>query len=133
MTDDNIIKWLNTTHTQYGTVSLGQGGFQLNYMTLDPIPYWSSYDWNNNATVKNPKRVEKNVLRVMKKYDFLVVVERMDESLVVLSMLLGVHVGDVLTLDSKVNGMYFYEGKRCFKIVKSNVSPRVKDYLSLDV
>lgn len=132
-TDDNIIKWLNTTHTEYGTVSLGQGGFQLNYMTLDPIPHWSSYDWNNNATVKDPKRVEKSVLRVMQKYDFLVVVERMDESLVVLSMLLGVHVGDVLTLDSKVNGMYFHEGKRCFKIVKSKVSPRVKDYLSSDV
>jgi Galactose-3-O-sulfotransferase len=132
-TDDNIIKWLKNTNKEYGTVSLGQGGFQLNYMTLDPIPSWSFYDWNNNATVKNPKRVEKNVWRVVKKYDFLVVVERMDESLVVLSMLLGTHVGDVLTLDSKVNGMYFLDGARCFKIVKSNVSPRVKDYLSSDV
>ena len=30
-TDDNIIKWLNTTHKENGTVSLRQGGFPLNY------------------------------------------------------------------------------------------------------
>jgi hypothetical protein len=131
--DDHVMEWLKTTHVEYGTVSSGQGGFQLNYMTLDPIPKWSSFKWSKNATVKKPRRVEKSVRRIINEYDFLVVVERMDESLVVLSMLLGIHVGDVLTLDSKVNGMYFLDGNQCFRIAKSNVSPLVKEYLSSQI
>lgn len=46
-------------------------------------------------------------------------------------MLLGVNVGDILTLDSKIQGMYqFHSRKKCFKIVKSNVTSQVKEYLS---
>jgi hypothetical protein len=60
-TDENILKWLNTTDRAHGTVSSGQGGFQLNYMTLDPIEPWSAYDWNNNVTVTNPEQVAQNV------------------------------------------------------------------------
>jgi hypothetical protein len=68
-TDENVIEWLNTTDAIFGTVSAGQGGFQLNYMTLDPIDPWSAFDWNNDTVVKKPKRVEKNVRRIMNKYD----------------------------------------------------------------
>jgi hypothetical protein len=57
----------------------------------------------------------------------------MDESLVVLQLLMGVSAGDILTLDSKVQGSYYYDDSRCFKIVKSHVSPHVKEYLSSDV
>jgi hypothetical protein len=58
----------------------------------------------------------------------------MDESLVVLQMLLGVNAGDMLTLNSKVEGSYYYTTSRgCIPLVKSHVSPRVKEYLSSDV
>ena len=129
-TDENVLEWLNTTDAVYGAVSAGKGGFQLNYMTLIPIDPWSAFDWSNNKFVKKPKRVEKNVQRIINMYDFIIVVERMEESLVTLAMLLGVHVGDIVTLDTKVQGMYAYDSRRCFKIVKSFVSPRVKEYLS---
>jgi hypothetical protein len=132
-TDENVLEWLNTTDRAHGTVSSGQGGFQLNYMTLDPIEPWSSYDWSNNVTVKNPEQVAQNVRRVIEQYDFMVVVERMDESLVVLQLLMGVNTGDILTLDSKVQGSYYYDDSRCFKITEAHVSPRVKEYLSSDV
>jgi hypothetical protein len=132
-TDENVIEWLNTTDAVYGTVSAGKGGFQLNYMTLVPIDPWSAFDWSNNTIVKKPKRVEKSVRRIINTYDFIIVVERMEESLVALAMLLGVRVGDIVTLDTKVQGMYAYESQRCFKIVKSFVSPRVEKYLSSEV
>jgi hypothetical protein len=132
-TDENLLEWLNTTDSIYGSVSYGQGGFQLNYMTLDPIEPWSAFRWSNSTNVNKPMLVEKNVQRIIKAYDFLVVVERMEESLVALAMLLGVQIGDIVTLDTKVQGMYAYEANRCFKIVESHVSPRVKEYLSSDV
>jgi hypothetical protein len=135
-TDENMLIWLNDTDRSFGTVSAGQGGFQLKYM--DPniyrIEQWSAYDWSRNTTVKNPKQVEENVRRVIEEYDFMVVVERMDESLVVLQMLLGVDLGDLLTLDSKVQGSYYYTGTNgCIQLVNSHVSPRVKEYLTSDV
>jgi hypothetical protein len=133
-TDDNVLKWLNDTQRQRGSVSPGQGGFQLNYMSLQRIDPWSAFDWNHNTMVKNPKQVELHVRRVIEQYDFMVVVERMDESLVVLQMLLGVNAGDMLTLDSKVQGSYYYTTSRgCIPLVKAHVSPRVKEYLLSDV
>jgi hypothetical protein len=132
-TDENLLEWLNTTDSIYGSVSSGQGGFQMNYMTLNPIEPWSAFKWSNSTHVNKPKRVEKNVQQIIKAYDFLVVVERMDESLVALAMLFGVQIGDIVTLDTKVQGMYALEANRCFKIVKSHVSPRVKEYLSSEV
>jgi len=35
-TDENVLKWLSrTTDGQYGATSKGQGGFQLNYLSMD--------------------------------------------------------------------------------------------------
>ena len=132
--DENVLKWLNDTERAQGTVSSGKGGFQLQYMSLDNINRWSAFDWNHNTTVKNPEKVEQNVRRVIEQYDFIVVVERIDESLVVLQMLLGIDVGDLLTLDSKVQGSYYYTTTNgCVRLVKSHVSPNVKEYLLSDV
>ena len=130
-TDENILERLNYTSDQFGSVSFGQGGFQLNYMTMDPIPPWSAFDWNNATAVQNPEQVVQNVQKIIEQYDFIVVVERMDESLVVLQLVLGVDAGDLLTIDSKTQG-YVMGQTGCFKLAKSHVSPRVKEYLSSD-
>ena len=72
----------------------------------------------------------------MKHYDFVGLAERFDESVVVLSMLLGVPLRDVLYLNSKRSGGY--DGL-CYKIQRANVtevterylnSPEWKDYIA---
>mmetsp|Transcript_738 Transcript_738/g.1364 ORF Transcript_738/g.1364 Transcript_738/m.1364 type:complete len:170 (+) Transcript_738:840-1349(+) len=72
--------------------------------------------------------------RFLRAMIFLIVVERIDESLVVLQMLLGLDAGDMLTLDSKVQGGYAHtKTSGCFLNVKSDLSPIVKKHLSSDV
>jgi hypothetical protein len=49
-------------------------------------------------------------------------------------MLLGVDAGDLLTLDSKVQGSYYHTfSNGCIQLINSHVSPRVKEYLTSDV
>lgn len=132
-TDSNVLTWLKDDDIQFGCVSSGQGGFQLRYMTLGKIPSWSAWSRNAPTKVINTTQIYANVKKVIDDYDFMVVVERMDESLVVLQMLLGIDIGDILTLDSKNQGMYTYgPAQGCFENVKTKVSPRVKEYLSSD-
>ena len=128
-TDANVLEWLNTTDGQVGAVSEGQGGFQLRYMSFDPLK--PGVAWNPEAPgeVNNTDLVHQQVQQIVQGYDFFIVVERMDESLIVLQLLLGIDIGDLLTLDSKVQGMYTYIAK-CFKGVKAHISPRVKEHLS---
>jgi len=128
--DKNVLKWLRTTHEQYGAVSEGQGGFQLRYLALDPIEPGSAWSADAPEAVNNTDQIHRNVQQIIEQYDFLIVVERMDELLVALQMLLGVDIGDMLALDSKVQGAYVYSGITCFKSVKAQVSPLVKEYIS---
>lgn len=102
-TDSKIMAWLMTDNPQFGCVSKGQGGFQLQYMALQKIEPWSAWEPRNHSDdqVINPQVVEQNVQEILQEYDFMVVVERMDESLVMLQLLLGVQPGDMLTMDSK--------------------------------
>ena len=78
--------------------------------------------WNPEAPeeVNNTDLVHQQVQQIVQGYDFFMVVERMDESLIVLQLLLGIDIGDVLTLDSKLQGMYTYIEK-CFKGVKRRI------------
>ena len=80
----------------------------------------------------NSQLVEQHVQNILQGYDFMVVVERMDESLVMLQLLLGAEPGDMLSVDSKVPGDYHYFPKKetCVQIAKSHVSPIVKQYLN---
>lgn len=80
----------------------GQGGFTIEYTAMEEIPTrsaWSRSTWDVIHTNTTVGRVE----RIIQGYDFVAVVERMDESLVALSLLLGVHVSDVLVTSSKVS------------------------------
>lgn len=132
--DHNMMKWLNTTKSQYGAVSEGQGGFQLRYLALDEIEPRSAWNVEAPSAVINAAQVHAHISTILESYDFLIVVERMDESLVVLQILLGLDVGDMLTLDSKVQGGYSHTKKSgCFQNVKADLSHKVKGYLSSDV
>ena len=62
---------------------------------------------------------------IMKEYNFVGVTERMEESIVVLQLLLGLTTGDVLFLNSKGNGGF---DDKCVYIIPSYVSPTMNKY-----
>jgi hypothetical protein len=81
---------------------------------------------------KNDKHPVEYANAIMQEYDFLGITERMDESTVALSMVLGVPLADVLYLDAKHNGGYD-EGTqkdRCTYIVPTFVSSSLKEYFT---
>jgi Galactose-3-O-sulfotransferase len=71
--------------------------------------------------IHDPTSVANDILR---EYDFIAVTERMDESLVALSMLLNVPMADMLYLEAKKHGSYDAGGyaRRCTNIATSFVS-----------
>ena len=91
--------------------------------------------WHMSLKGYNPKSSDKNatVVEIMKGYDFIGLTERMDESLVVLKMLLGLDLNDVLYLAaSKGNGGFddgAYNGK-CHYIIPKYVSPGMKEWMA---
>jgi len=134
-TDENVLDWLShTTDHQYGAVSKGQGGFQTRYLDLrEPgAKDWVYFTWEHKTRVRNPVALTGRVKAILRDYDFMVVVERMDESVVMLGLLLGIDVGDLLTVSSKVHDRYHYFpwlGK-CLRIAPSFVSRKVGLYLN---
>jgi len=68
--------------------------------------------------------------QILNEYSFIGVTERMDESVVVLSMLLGVPLGDILYLTAKGKGGYDggAEGK-CTYIWPSFMTPGMEEFL----
>jgi hypothetical protein len=130
-TNELILQALQNPHEKFGSVSLGQGGFQLRYTTLQPILANSAWRPENETLVLKPQRVVLSVKRIVESYGFVALVERMDESLVALSMLLRIPLTDVLISSSaKVAGSsYFMRYGKCVKLVKAFTSPEVKTYL----
>jgi hypothetical protein len=65
----------------------------------------------------------------------MVVVERMDESLLVLKLLLGLQLGDTVVLSSKQSGSYYLGGPdpdRCVMLIKPFTPPKVNEYIVHD-
>ena len=76
--------------------------------------------------------VKESVANILKDYDFIGIMERMDETLVVLSLLLNIPLSDVLYLKAKGNGG-FDDGrfrKKCVYIVPPYVSPTMEAYFA---
>ena len=72
-----------------------------------------------------------DVKDILQNYDFLGVVERMPESLVVLSMLAQIPLTDVVVLDGKVAGKSYAEGN-CKPIEKKWTTPAVDEYMETE-
>lgn len=78
---------------------------------------------------KKPAKIVQNILN---EYDFIGLVERLDESLVILRLLLGLGAGDILYLSSKTHGNYD-DGlfrNRCVLIQPTNTTPETDKYLA---
>ncbi|CAB9498622.1 expressed unknown protein [Seminavis robusta] len=79
----------NFSSGNFGTILKdGQGGFQLQFAALEPIPYFAAWDPSDRETVQNADKVQAIIHRMMRGYNFMIVVERMEESLVALALLL---------------------------------------------
>ena len=79
--------------------------------------------YNYQSDKSNPMQTAQTIL---KSYDFIGLSERFDESVVVLSMLLGIPLRDVLYMSSKQSGGY--DGL-CFKIQPSKLTLAMKRHL----
>mmetsp|Transcript_40787 Transcript_40787/g.49669 ORF Transcript_40787/g.49669 Transcript_40787/m.49669 type:complete len:434 (+) Transcript_40787:172-1473(+) len=104
--------------------------FQSSYMSLrDPEDLF--------VDLKDEEEInewEKDIVKeIIDEYDLMMVSERMDESLVVLQILLGLDSGDLLYLKSKVGGsqwLYDNQQNKCVKLEKTTLSEKVVDYLA---
>ena len=131
-TEQNIFKWLRmSTNSQYGTVSPGMGGFQLAYLAFRSIEEWSAWSKDDPYQVRDVELVHDIVREIIMDYDFLMLVERFDECLVVMQLLLGLEVGDILYLSAKQAGDYYYHPRRneCIQLAKTKSFPSIDRYL----
>ena len=98
-------------------------------LLVDSDPGASSYDVESEVW-----RPVYAAQRILDDYNFIGVTERMDESLVVLKLLLNLELGDILYLSAKQNGSYdagggFKNKKGCVLIQPSVVSPGMEKFL----
>jgi hypothetical protein len=112
------------------TVSNMKSYFEISYKHKHHYLDWLSIT-GYKYEVSDPIRKAKHII---KNYDFIGVVERLDESLVVLAMLLDIPLGDVLYLDSKRSGGYDdgEKEKTCYFIQPANVTSDMATYLASD-
>jgi hypothetical protein len=126
-----MLKWLKDTNHQYGAVSPRLGGFQLAYVTMHPPEQFSVWDPDSPTEVSNPDIVHTTVREVMQDYDFMIVVERYDECLIAMQLMLGLETSDLLFLSSKNAGSYYkINSRECLKLKPSFVTPAVSEYIS---
>ena len=111
-----------------------QGGrltdtFIISQLNTVPDNYIIDYIRPDDHNVTTPGHILETISRVLDYYDFLLVVERMDESIVVLSWILGVPVTALLTLSSKQANSWYLTGKtRCVNLVHPVVTDSVKQH-----
>jgi hypothetical protein len=76
------------------------------------------------------------VQTIIDEFDFIGITERMDESLVVLKMLLDLELGDILYMSAKTQGSFTSaggpSGPRCIYIVPSFLTPGMKKFFESD-
>lgn len=99
-TDKNIIASL---HTKRGGRTKGKGGYQYNYLSLTEVAPHAV--WHPKAPTQlqlAPSLFEQTIQSLLQSYNFIVVTERMEESLTAFSLLTGVSLEDIVwAADSK--------------------------------
>jgi hypothetical protein len=117
-------------------LSKGQGGYQYKWLTLESVKSKSIFDESYvNEPLRNPTNTHKKLGRLLQEYNFFVIVERMDESMVALALLLGLDISSTLVAASaKVSGSYAlaYRGRdagRCIRRRSFDVPQEVHDHM----
>uniref|UniRef100_A0A7S3L7E6 Uncharacterized protein n=1 Tax=Amphora coffeiformis TaxID=265554 RepID=A0A7S3L7E6_9STRA len=68
------------------------------------------------------------VREILQHYDFLLVVEDMEASLVVFAWLADLSLSDVLIMSSKSSGSWYATGRKCVPLIPPQVTPAVEEY-----
>jgi len=132
VTDSYILNALKSSKDmQFGTISEGRGGFQTQYSMMqvsDEDLFWSAAKPDE---VQNHFMLLDSVKTLLTQYDFIGVVERLDESLVVFQLLMGLETSDILYISSRLWSQYSRTGGKCIE----NIDPQtlrsfdVREYL----
>lgn len=145
VTDELLTRRVMNFGTSLGKTSHFQGGLQTQFAALEKIPRGAA--WNEESTdIVNKQDILARAMAIVDGYDFILVVERMDESLVALALLLNVPVGDVLVTSSKVSApsggtssqgdrlsyVYSYRMGKCLPMRPAFYPPLLKGYLESD-
>jgi len=104
----------------------GQKNFQAKYISTLAIP-----EKNVNGTKNQNMNVNKTAIKILQEYNFVGLVEMLDESLVVMRLLLDLDPKDIIYLPSKQMGAYAlgsYDGE-CSHIYKKFTTPKVDEFL----
>ena len=132
--DESMISYLEATKNiqlvqvrddMYKTSLEVKGGILQNLGGLDPRQLESPMETVGQQLIQ---------LQVLKAYNFIAILERWDESMVVLQLLLDLEDEDVIVLSSKSAGDWSWnwtsgENSTCFRIPKPTIPRQVKDYL----
>ena len=116
---------------QYGTISEGRGGFQVQYTMLRVLDEYMFWNESQPNVVQHHEALQQHIKATLWQYDFVGVVERFDESLVALQLLMGLDTSDILYVSSRMPLQFTRSGRRCIK----NIDPQtlrsrpVKDFL----
>jgi hypothetical protein len=76
--------------------------------------------------------IEQHVRDILMGYDFLLVANRMDDSLVVLSLLANLPISSMLTMSSKIGGSWYFNGKNCIPLVSSTQAESISNFFQMD-
>lgn len=93
----------------------------LDYTVLQPLP--SFLPETDDCYIA---RLLDEVKAVLRNYDFLVIVERLEESLIVFAWLTGLQVADLLFVSSKESGSWYHSGRRCIPLAKPVLTPELE-------
>jgi hypothetical protein len=99
--DERVLRGLRT---EKGGESYGRGGYQYDWLSTEPVTRKSVTSKVYPGLVRNPHMLLSKLRDLMSQYHFMVVAERMDESLVAFSFVAGVSLSDVMVTSSKVSG-----------------------------
>lgn len=130
--DDKIIDRLKyQNHPEWTREKVKwDSGYQVGYLHTGPPPDHAL--WNSEVPdhVTDLPIIQSRIHDILEQYDFLLVVERLDESLVALQLLLNLDPTDLLYVSgSKESGGWAATKQKCHKLIPKFVSPAVKAFL----
>jgi hypothetical protein len=108
--------------------SNNQPGYIVNYSALTNLSITKSKNgkkrkrdrMNVTQRIEYLQKIESAISRIVAEYDFLIVVEHMDESIVAMQYLTGLSITDFLVLSSKLSGSYYNSGNLGDNCIKLN-------------
>ena len=138
-TDTNVLSKLKWNQIQYGAVSHNGGGYQVRYLSKNKT-LATSWNMDEPNKIQDVDKIHAAIQEILQFYDFILVAERLDESIVVMSLLLNIELQDVLVQSAKVGSaasyLYFTTHNKkkgfreyCRPYVKTFAPPLVKQHL----